>query len=164
MTGPTKSFIALAVITLVFSGFTLIVSEGGISKPRPTQSGASGLPANHSQVEDRSIRLFDQSEYGIRFEYPESWAVETTTENGFDTINLFPPNATTPVSIHIGSTYYGLGSLQTTKTTVHGYEGVSAGAGLVGIANKDKRYTFDLGTHEAQQREFQAMLDSLSLY
>jgi hypothetical protein len=164
MTGPTKSFVVIAAVTLSFAAISLALSGGGFKKPQPTKSGASGLPAGQNLVEDRAVQTFDRTEYGIRFDYPASWALETTTENGFDTINLFPPDTTTPVSIHIGTSYYGMGTVKTTKTTVHGYDAITAGDGLVGVARGTRMYTFDVGAHEAQLQAFQAILDSISLY
>jgi hypothetical protein len=164
MTTPTKSFIGLASVAVILSALTLLLNEVSIQKPRPLASDASELSGDRSILQEPGTITFDEPLFGIRFQYPDSWAQEVAKENGFNTINLFPPQSQTPISIHVGSAYYGLSTLRSSTVTINGYTGISAGEGLVGLTHNNKFYTFDIGTHTAYLAEFNDLLKTISLY
>jgi hypothetical protein len=129
--------------------------------PRFLSMPTAGVDISASGI--KVVSLIERAHGLELLKYGEE-AQEVAKENGFNTINLFPPQSQTPISIHVGSAYYGLSTLRSSTVTINGYTGISAGEGLVGLTHNNKFYTFDIGTHTAYLAEFNDLLKTISLY
>jgi hypothetical protein len=166
MTKPTKSFFILSTCAALLSVTALVARQLQIPDLEPLRSDASGLNTafNDEQTTKAILVPYAHEGYGIRFSHPSNWGVATGDENGFFFINLYPNEASIPITIHIGSEYYGFTSLDTEPIEWNGYGGVRVDESLFGFIKGDTKYTFDLQNNTNYEAAFQDVLNSLELY
>ncbi len=170
MTKPTKSFFLLSSFAVILAtaamGFYTIREQGAV---QPVASEASGLPDNtvtqpQTDETDDSLAVYADSDHGITLRYPKTWALYTGNENKTFYISLYPEGAVQPVSIYIGSEYYGFKGLKTTPIQIENYTGEQVDDTLLGLENSGRFYTFDLSNNSGYQSEFRQLLNTVQLY
>ena|GEM_PF-4495918 len=107
---------------------------------------------------------FKNEDIGLAFQYPKNWKLETKLTDNYYVIVLRVDENHEPITVHVGSEYFGTSGLDSETTSIAGFPAINIQDQIYGVHKDGSYYTFDLRSNPEQQQHFKRLINSVELF